>query len=214
LSGSPSSSPPSGTALWSRRLRQPGAQLGQHDEALRYIAEESHTHQELAESMTERIGDPALVALLLAKATVASERGIELKLTDDAWFPGRLQAVGDVVTVVGNLIDNAIDAMADVPVPHGAIEVTVRAQGDALVVAVTDAGPGIPEDHVPHVFEEGFSTKQPPSAGNRGIGLALVWQIARRYGGSAIATNTGGATFVVTLPKVVVPDPSSPLVSP
>jgi two-component system CitB family sensor kinase len=189
-------------------------QLGQTDEALHYIAEESHTHQELAESLNERIGDPALVALLLAKATVASERGVDLRLADDSRIPGRLRSAGDVVIVVGNLLDNALDAATEAGRARGSIDVSVRTEGDTLVVRVRDSGPGIAAERLDDVFREGFTTKEPASTAGRGLGLALVSQVARRYGGTARATNEGGATFVVTLPTMVAADAPESLVTP
>ncbi len=189
-------------------------QLGQTDEALHYIAEESHTHQELAESLNERIGDPALVALLLAKATVASERGVDLRLADGSRIPGRLRSAGDVVIVVGNLLDNALDAATEAGQARGSIDVSVRTEGDTLVVRVRDSGPGIAADRLDDVFREGFTTKEPASTAGRGLGLALVSQVARRYGGTARVTTEGGATFVVTLPTMVAADAPESLVTP
>jgi two-component system, CitB family, sensor kinase len=66
----------------------------------------------------------------------------------------------------------------------------------------------VPATHLDDVFREGFSTKQPGSAVNHGVGLALVAQVARRYGGTATVTNAPdgrGATFVVTLPTMLAP---------
>ena len=154
------------------------------------------------------------MALLLAKATVASERGVDLRLADDSRIPGRLRSAGDVVIVVGNLLDNALDAATEAGQARGSIDVSVRSEGDTLVVRVRDSGPGIAADRLDDVFREGFTTKEPASIAGRGLGLALVSQVARRYGGTARATNEGGATFVVTLPTMVAADAPESLVTP
>src|SRR6184192_3602278 len=87
-------------------------QLGRPEEAMRLIAQTSGVHQELTESLLERIGDPVLGALLLAKAAVASERGVELRVSDDTVLTEKVLEGGDLITLVGNLIDNALDAAA------------------------------------------------------------------------------------------------------
>src|SRR5467141_1432659 len=93
-------------------------QLGRPEEAMKLIAQTSGLHQELTESLLERVGDPVLGALLLAKAAIASERGIELRVSDDTVMTrgaaGRAQgapsiASEDLITLLGNLIDNALD---------------------------------------------------------------------------------------------------------
>ncbi|NED04677.1 histidine kinase, partial [Streptomyces sp. SID6648] len=68
-----------------------------------------------AEQITERIRDPLLAALLVGKATVAAERGVTLWVSDRTRLPDRLVDPGGLVTIVGNLVDNALDATAGTP---------------------------------------------------------------------------------------------------
>src|SRR5438552_5627869 len=87
-------------------------QLGRGEEAMRLIAQTSGLHQELTEALLDRVGDPVLGALLLAKAAVASERGIELRVSDDTMITRSSLDSEDLITLLGNLIDNALDAAA------------------------------------------------------------------------------------------------------
>jgi two-component system CitB family sensor kinase len=100
------------------------------------------------------------------------------------------------VTIVGNLIDNALDALSG----HGRIDVRLKARRDRVVLQVRDDGPGIPEAALTDVFTPGWSTKPGTGTGRRGLGLALVSSTAGRPGGVAHAANDGGAVFTVEVP--------------
>lgn len=177
-------------------------QLGRGEEAMKLISQTSGLHQELTESLLERVGDPVLGALLLAKAAVASERGIELRISDDTMMTRSSLDSEDLITLLGNLIDNALDAAASSDVDRW-VSVSVSDQADDLVMKVHDSGPGIPVDMDGQIFQEGFSTKSGPGRRRRGFGLALVRQIARRNGGDVTVVNDGGALFTVRVPMRV-----------
>jgi two-component system CitB family sensor kinase len=171
-------------------------ELGKLDDAIKFVAETSLVHQELVDLVQERIADPALAALLLAKAASSSERHVEFRLATDARLPAQPLDVSDLVTVVGNLVDNAIDAASGAP--DGWVEVSVRAEGEGTAVRVSDSGPGIDERAVEQIFREGFTTKA--GGAHYGIGLALVRQIAQRRGGWVRVANDGGAVFTALIP--------------
>jgi two-component system CitB family sensor kinase len=178
-------------------------ELGRHGEAIRLSTEDAVVHQELIETLLGRVGDAALSALLLAKAVVASERGISLRLSDDTLLVDEIDDPHDLVTVIGNLVDNALDAVAAGPTSGGRwVDVGVRADADAIIVRVHDSGPGVDPANIDRVFEEGFTTKEPGSQPMRGLGLALVQQVVRRRGGEITVTRDGGAVFTVRLPEV------------
>lgn len=178
-------------------------ELGRGDEAIRLATEGVALHQELVERLIERVGDPMLSGLLLAKAAVASERAIDLRLSDDTLISHGLKDPRDVITVIGNLIDNAFDAVRSNPPDRPRwVDVAVRDDDEAIVLRVWDSGPGV--DLVLHdrIFDEGFTTKD-VSTGRRGLGLALVRQIVDRRGGTISVGNDGGAIFTVRLPRPV-----------
>jgi two-component system CitB family sensor kinase len=174
-------------------------QMGRADDAMKLIAQTSGVHQELTEALLERVGDPVLGALLLAKAAVASERGIELRVSDDTVITRSALDSEDVITLLGNLIDNALDAAAATSSDRW-VSVSVTEQQNELVIKVHDSGPGVPESLDGQIFQEGFSTKSGPGRKRRGFGLALVRQVARRHGGDVSVVNDGGALFTVRLP--------------
>jgi len=173
-------------------------QLGRGEDAMKLIAQTSGVHQELTEALLERVGDPVLGALLLAKAAVASERGIELRVSDDTVMTRSALDSEDLITLLGNLIDNALDA-ASMSTDERWVSVSVNEQDDQLVIRVHDSGPGIPEAVDGQIFQEGFSTKSAPGHKRRGFGLALVRQVARRHSGDVTTANEGGALFIVRL---------------
>ncbi len=171
-------------------------ELGRLDEAIRFIAETSLVHQELVDLVQQRIADPALAALLLAKAALASERRVELRLAADASLPSHVADVRDLVTVVGNLVDNAIDAVSGRA--DAWVEVSVHGETRGVTVRVHDSGPGVDEQAVEEIFREGFTTKG--GGTHFGLGLALVRQIAQRRGGWVRVANDGGAVFTALIP--------------
>ena len=175
-------------------------ELGRSEDAIRFINQSSDVYQALVESIVEHVGEPTLAALLLGKAAVASERGIELRVTEDSQLPEDYDDARDLVTVVGNLVDNALDSVASVG--GGTIEVTLREEAGGVLVQVRDSGPGIDPSLVEEIFRDGFTTKVANGTGRRGLGLALVSQtVRRREGGYVTVTNDGGARFVAFLPR-------------
>ncbi|MER6783910.1 sensor histidine kinase [Streptomyces sp. NPDC000658] len=188
-------------------------ELEMYEDAVEFVGEVVGDHRATAEQVTEKIGDPLLAALLVGKATVAAERGVALWVSDRTRLPDRLVDPRGLVTVVGNLVDNALDAVAGTP--HARVEVELRAEGRTAVLRVRDTGPGIPAEQRELVFTEGWSTKKPPAHGKRGIGLSLVRRLAERQGGSATVGEAtgGGAEFTVVLPEALTepgPRPGPP----
>jgi two-component system CitB family sensor kinase len=190
-------------------------ELEMYDDAVEFVGEVVGDHRATAEQVTERIEDPLLAALLVGKATVAAERGVALWVSDRTRLPDRLVDPQGLVTVVGNLVDNALDAVAGKP--HARVEVELRAEGRTAILRVRDTGPGIPPEHQELIFTEGWSTKKPPAHRERGIGLSLVRRLAERQGGSATVgeAHGGGAEFTVVLPEALAePGPAPALTVP
>ncbi|WP_327185479.1 sensor histidine kinase [Streptomyces sp. NBC_01334] len=190
-------------------------ELEMYDDAVDFVGEVVGDHRATAEQVTEKIEDPLLAALLVGKATVAAERGVALWVSDRTRLPDRLIDPRGLVTVVGNLVDNALDAVAGKP--HARVEVELRAEGRTAVLRVRDTGPGIPAEQRELIFTEGWSTKKPPAHGKRGIGLSLVRRLAERQGGHAAVDEAdgGGAEFTVVLPEALTePDLEPALAAP
>ncbi|MBF9068662.1 ATP-binding protein [Streptacidiphilus fuscans] len=187
-------------------------ETGRHRQAVDFATAELELAQQLTDRVVGAIDEPVLAALLLGKAAQAAERGVDLVLTeesriDDA-LPAQLSA-RDLVTLLGNLIDNAMDAAIEGTADHdGPPTVTVTARTDAreMLLRVADTGRGIAPDAVDRIFERGWSTKpsgEPGESGQlvgRGIGLALVAQAARRNGGSVEVGSGRGAVLTVRIP--------------
>ncbi|MFI5761479.1 ATP-binding protein [Streptomyces sp. NPDC051563] len=180
-------------------------ELGLFEEAAEFVTEVVGVHRSTTEQVTERVHDPLLAALLMGKATVAAERGVPLRLADSALLPDRLVDPGGLVTILGNLVDNALDAAVGSSAPL--VEVDIRADGRTAVLRVRDSGPGVPVARREEIFTEGWSTKQPRAGAHRGrgLGLALVRRLAERQGGTVRAGEAadGGAEFSVVLPEAL-----------
>ncbi|MFI9029255.1 ATP-binding protein [Streptomyces sp. NPDC053560] len=178
-------------------------ELGLYEEAVEFVTHAVGVHRATAEQVTERVHDPLLAALLVGKATVAAERGVSLSIATSTRLPDRVVDPHGLVTVVGNLVDNALDAAAGER--DGQVEVEVRTEGRTAIVRVSDNGPGVPRERRQEIFTEGWTTKEPPAHGKRGIGLVLVRRLAERYGGGAEVDERpgGGARFTVTLPDAL-----------
>lgn len=190
-------------------------ELDMHEEAVEFVTEVVGVHRATAEQVTEKVHDPLLAALLVGKATVAAERGVSLRISPESLLPDRLVDPRELVTVVGNLVDNALDAVAGTP--GARIEVAFRTDGRTVVLRVTDSGPGVPEERRELIFTEGWSTKEPPPHGRRGLGLAFVRRLAERRGGTARVAGAadGGAEFTVVLPDALTePEPGGAALSP
>lgn len=176
-------------------------ELERYEEAIRFINDSSLVHQALVGLIVDNVGDPALVALLLGKAAIASERGIELRVTAETRLPEDLEDASSLISVVGNLVDNALESVAATRTGSGWIEVTIRDEPEGILLRVHDSGPGIDPAHAEEIFEDGFTTKVAAGANRRGLGLALVQQTVRRRGGYVKVENAGGAVFTAFLPR-------------
>ncbi|MGW1784508.1 sensor histidine kinase [Streptomyces sp. NPDC002143] len=178
-------------------------ELGRAEEAVDFATAELELAQALTDQVVAAVSEPVLAALLLGKTAQANERGVELVVSeasglDDGLLPESLPA-RDLVTILGNLIDNAVDAAQGSV--RGRVTVTACTEGDELLLRVADTGAGVDPAHASLVFERGFSTK-PAGPGGRGLGLALVRQAVNRHEGtlSVAEAEGGGAEFVVRLP--------------
>ena len=156
-------------------------EMGRADEAVKFATNELELSQQLVDRLSSAVGEPALVALLLGKTAQADERGIELTVTEETHLPSNADDLAlsghEMVTVLGNLIDNAMDA-CDREDPW--VEVTVSQDDGTLLIRVADSGPGMDADTFEKAMQRGYSTKSDSDAEQHGLGLG-----ARRAGREA-----------------------------
>jgi two-component system, CitB family, sensor kinase len=175
-------------------------ELGRHDDAVQEINRASRLHQELAGSLVDGSSDPTLAALLLGKASVASERGIKLQISAFQDVSDALSDVHSLAAMLGNLIDNAIDSASHAGA-GGHVDISVVVENENLVIRVHDSGNGINPALSEEIFRDGYTTKVARhGGGRRGLGLALVSQEVRRRRGHISVENVDGALFTVTIP--------------
>ena len=178
-------------------------ELGRSAEAVEFATAELAQAQQLTDRVVSAVDEPVLAALLLGKSATAHERGVALEIVPHTTVAATGIPGGDLVTIVGNLLDNAMDAALSGSPPRE-VQLELWVEDDRLEIRVEDSGPGVTDPE--RVFERGWTTKQPPGAPQgpgRGIGLALVAQAVRRNGGTVTVRPGPGARFEVSLPVPV-----------
>jgi sensor histidine kinase regulating citrate/malate metabolism len=177
-------------------------QLGEYDSVRDLVGTLTRRRAEINEAVTSRISDPAVAALLIAKTSLAAESGVSLQLAPESHLAALTPAVAtDVITLLGNLIDNAVDVSVGAEPARVTMHIDDR---DGLMLSVADSGPGVPEHLREEIFARGVTSK-PDVSGGRGIGLALVRLVTAQHGGTVEVSDApaGGARFVVRLPETM-----------
>ena len=156
-------------------------QIGEPEKAQAYIMDTTRTQREAVSRIMHQIREPSVAALLVGKTSRAAELGISLTLdresalsADSAWL-----SPDAYVTVLGNLIENAIEALNQSRRVDKSISVSIREGADSLLLCVEDTGPGIPAGMRRKLFQRGTSTK----GAGRGTGLSLVREVVDAYRG-------------------------------
>ncbi len=194
-------------------------QIGDYDEVVGYVESIVASRAAVDLTVAQRVRDSSVAALLVAKSSQAAERRVELRVgPGTALEPLDAQSSFDVATVLGNLIQNGVDAVTSVPRAGGGapdaaagwVEVDVRQTGDVVEIVVSDSGPGVATTIATEVFERGFTTKAARD-GERGIGLALIRRICRTRGGDVeVRAAESGAQFAAWMTvKAAAPKPAA-----
>lgn len=175
-------------------------QLGNYTEAIEIIQKESEITKNQNKILFEQIKDPTIQAILLGKLGLASENKITLTIDEDCYLdkvPEHIKPE-QLVSIIGNLIDNAIEAVQGLK--NGTVIFSATDLGNDLVIEVSNNGDCIPEHMMKDIFKRGFSTKEKEG---RGYGLAIINETLRELQGDIIVKNqsTGGVNFSVFIPK-------------
>jgi len=179
-------------------------QLQEYDDVVAFVNGVSRSRSSLQEGITSRIKDPTIAALLIAKTSLAAERGVCLDLNPVSRLGRTDEALArDLTTVVGNLVDNAIDAAGGGA--DARVSVTVAETPGTVEVTVRDSGPGISPGAAEEIYRQGYSTKPETPLGGRGFGLSLTRLACRQRGGDVQVRNDDGAVFCARVPKNPVP---------
>lgn len=175
-------------------------QIGQYDKAVSYIQNISIIQRETISKVMKTIENPSFAALIVGKIARASECNVKFVLSDGSCFKNDDITVPSeaLVTITGNLIDNALDSMnIDTSKTEKEVEVGVYTRPEELLIIVRDTGTGIPDEIKDKIFENGFSTK----GEGRGIGLYHTKQLIESLGGKiTVESQVGiGTSFMVNL---------------
>jgi CitB family two-component system sensor histidine kinase MalK len=172
--------------------------MGYYDKAVEYINETVNHRMNEIGSVTKRIKDPVLAGFLIGRLSNARESGVELAVSCENQVPQPADSdvTHELITIVGNLIDNAIDAVSECDIKN--ITVTFDYADEILTIEVKDTGKGMSEQLQDKIFEKGYSTH----GENRGYGLYLVSQAVKKLEGELILSSKPGkgTVFAIYVP--------------
>ncbi|MBD2763432.1 GHKL domain-containing protein [Kocuria sp. cx-116] len=177
-------------------------ELQRYPQALNFAASNLSMTRDLGSRVTQSVADPYLSALLLGKTAEAHERGVDLQVLAHGEIPVSSADPSEVVSVVGNLLDNAIDAAASNrhrEEPAVEVELAPSERAGYVHLTVADTGPGVAPEVADSLFDRGVSTK-PAGDSMRGVGLYLAQHIAESWGSRLRFGNDAGAVFTVEIP--------------
>ena len=174
-------------------------QMGNVKEASEYIMHITSIQQTLIHNIMKNIEDPSVAALLIGKYARAAELNIRFTLKSGSKLSRNDISLmsGDLVTIIGNLLDNAMDSMNQITNLTKELSVGIFTEPHAILISVDDTGKGISPENQKRIFENGFSTK----GNGRGTGLFVVNNLIKKYGGtiSVESESDAGTSFTVTL---------------
>ncbi|MBP5437797.1 MAG: Spo0B domain-containing protein [Treponema sp.] len=176
-------------------------QIGEYEKAQNYIQNISIIQRETVTFVMHNIENPSLAALLIGKIARASECNVKFSLKENSCYKEKDIDIPSeaLVTITGNLIDNALDAMNRSHKECKELSIGIYSKPGDLLLIVQDSGPGIPKDIREAIFEKGFSTK----GKGRGLGLYHTKQLILSLGGEIfVESQVGkGCCFTVKLKR-------------
>ena len=172
--------------------------IKRYDKLEEYILQTAHHYQTDIGTIQSKVKSPVVAGFLLGKINRAKEAGVTLTLADESQIPDTAseEQVAVLITALGNLIENALDAMEGQQ--EGEIGLLLHYQNGWLSCEVSDDGPGIDPTQLESIFTKGFSTK----GENRGVGLFLARQQIQNLGGDISVESEPGVftQFFVHIP--------------
>jgi len=171
-------------------------QLEEYVEALQFISNVAKSRNTISSILTKKIKDPSLSAILLSKYNKAEESRVKFEIDEDSTIEKLPQHMTseDIVSVVGNLIENSFDEVRNDGT--GKIYIKIVQNKDQLEINIRDNGPGIKEEHRNNIYDQGFTTKE----GQRGHGMYIVKKIVEDAGGSVEFKVDNGVLWNITIP--------------
>ncbi|MCP8969930.1 DcuS/MalK family sensor histidine kinase [Ectobacillus ponti] len=170
----------------------------QYETLARYVNETVNHRETEMGFVTKKVEDPVLAGFLIGKLSFARESGASLSFACSNALPkpANPEITHELITIIGNLIHNAMEAIVDSPVKK--VELKLDYAEDILTIEVRDTGVGMTEDIQNKILDKGFSTK----GDGRGIGLYLVAQAMERLEGDMILSSKPGkgTNFAVYIP--------------
>lgn len=172
--------------------------MKRYDKLEEYIIQTAQNYQTDIGAIQRKVKSPVIAGFLLGKINRAKEAGVTLTLAEESQLPDTTneEQVAVLITVLGNLIENALDAMDGQP--DGEIGLLLHYQNGWLSGEVSDDGPGIDPERLESIFTKGYSTK----GENRGVGLFLARQQIQNLGGDITVESEPGVftQFFVQIP--------------
>jgi len=176
-------------------------ELGELNDAKKYIINVKDTQQQIMNLIINKIKDPTVAGLIIGKLSRAKELGIYMIIEEDSLLEKRTDSINSnrLLTIIGNLVENAMDAVNLRADSLKQINVKVKEYKNKIEIVVKDTGIGIKNEDLDSIFNRGFSTKD----GSRGIGLALIKETVENLNGNIeVISHIGdGTKFIVTIPK-------------
>jgi CitB family two-component system sensor histidine kinase MalK len=172
--------------------------MGYYERLTSYVSQIAQHYQVEVGSVVRKIKDPVLAGFLMGKLSLAREAGAEIILSEESFLPEPVEPemVHELILIIGNLIDNALEALVDSIVK--CITIDFSYDSGIVTIVVSDTGPGIAEQAKENIFIQGYSTK----GGERGLGLYLIQRSVKRLNGKiTVVSKVGnGAKFQVVVP--------------
>lgn len=171
-------------------------QLEEYDEALQFISNVAKNRNNISSILTKKIKDPSLSAILFSKYNKAEESRIKFNIDESSNISKlpKFMDSEDIVSIVGNLIENSLDAVDNDG--SGEVYIKIVQYSEFIEIKISDNGPGIKEEYMDKIYEQGFTTKE----GQRGHGMYIVKQIIDRANGKIELKVNNGVNWNIIIP--------------